>query len=332
LNPMPQPKTIGVIGAGAWGTALANAGARAGNKVVLYEREAPLAVEMKKTRMSAFLPGISIEQSVSITSAAESTNAADFILLVVPTQNTRDAAQALTPILKKGTPVVACAKGIERGTRKFVTEILAETIPQCIPAILSGPSFATDVAKGLPTAVTLAAENEKLAADLSETLRSPAFRIYHTDDVRGVEVGGAVKNVFAIAAGIAIGRGLGASAHAALTTRGFSELVRFGRAFGARQETLMGLSGLGDLVLTASSSQSRNYSYGVALGQGKKAAEAAGGKLAEGSFTASVLVELARSRGLELPIAEAVNDILLEKAEIGDAIARLLARPVGAEN
>jgi glycerol-3-phosphate dehydrogenase (NAD(P)+) len=330
--PMPQPKTIGVIGAGAWGTALANAAARTGNKVVLYERDALLAADLQKTRNSTLLPGIVIEQSVSITNSLKDAAEAGIILLVVPTQNTRDAARSLTPLLKPGTPVVVCAKGIERGTRKFVTEILMEVIPQGIPAILSGPSFAADVAKGLPTAVTLAAEDEKVAAGLSEALRSPTFRVYHTDDVRGVEVGGAAKNVFAIAAGIAVGRGLGASARAALITRGFSELVRFGSAFDARQETLMGLSGLGDLILTASSTQSRNYTFGVALGQGKRIAEAADGKLAEGSFTASVLVELARAKSLELPIAEAVNDILQEKAEIGEAIARLLARPAGAES
>lgn len=329
---MPQPKTIGVIGAGAWGTALANTESRSGHRVVLYERESSPAAEMQKTRISTWLPGITIEPPVVITNSIKDVAAADIILLVVPTQNTRDAAQTLARVLPARTPVVACAKGIERGTRKFVTEILAETVPQCRPAILSGPSFAADVAKGLPTAVTLAAEDEALAADLSDTLRSPAFRIYHTDDVRGVEIGGAAKNVFAIAAGIAVGRRLGASAHAALTTRGFSELVRFGRAFNARQETMMGLSGLGDLVLTASSSQSRNYAYGVALGQGKNVNEAAGGKLAEGSFTASVLVEMARAKKIDMPIAEAVNDILLEKAEIGEAIARLLARPVGAEN
>lgn len=329
---MPQQKTISVIGAGAWGTALANVEARAGNKVILYEREAPLAAKMLKTRVSTFLPDVAIEPPVVITNSLEDTAAADIVLLVVPTQNTREAALTLATVLKQQTPVVACAKGIERGTRKFVTEILTEAVPQCIPAILSGPSFAADVAKGLPTAVTLAAQDEMLASTLSETLRSPAFRIYHTDDVRGVEVGGALKNVFAIAAGIAIGRGLGASAHAALTTRGFSEMVRFGRAFGARQETLMGLSGLGDLILTASSNQSRNYSYGIALGRGKKAAEAAAGKLAEGSFTVAVLVEMAQAKKIDMPIAEAVNDILLEKAEIGEAIARLLARPVGAEN
>lgn len=329
---MSRQKTIGVIGAGAWGTALANVEARAGNKVVLYERESARAAEINNTRMSRLLPGITIEPQVSITSSLADTAAADFILLVVPAQNTRAAAQSLAPLLKKEIPVIACAKGIERGTHKFVTEILGETIPQCRPAILSGPSFAEDVAKGLPTAVTLAAADEKLAADLSETLRSPAFRVYHTDDVRGVEIGGAAKNVFAIAAGIAVGRGLGASAHAALTTRGFSELVRFGRAFDARQETLMGLSGLGDLILTASSSQSRNYAYGVALGRGKNAAEASGGKLAEGSFTASVLVEMARAKKIDMPIAEAVDDILQGKAEIGEAITRLLARPVGPEN
>ncbi len=329
---MSSSKKIGVIGAGAWGTALANAASRADNQVALYERDPELAATIGRKRMNdLFLPGVSLEPGVAISSSLKDTAAADLILLVVPTQNCREASQSLAPLLKARTPVVVCAKGIERGRGKFVTEILSEVIPQCRAAILSGPSFAADVARGLPTAVTLAAEDESLAASLSETLRSPAFRVYHTSDVRGVEIGGAAKNVFAIAAGIAVGRKLGASAHAALTTRGFGEMVKLGRAFNAKQETLMGLSGLGDLVLTASSPQSRNFAFGVALGQGKKSAEASGGKLAEGSFTASVLVELARAKKIDMPIAEAVNDILQQKAEIGEAITRLLARPVGSE-
>lgn len=329
---MGTSKSIGVIGAGAWGTALANTASRADNQVTLYERDPKLATAIGGKRVNElFLPGIPLEPGVAISSSPREIAACDVILLVVPTQNCREAMRLFAPVLKGRTPVVVCAKGIEQGTRKFVTEILAETAPQCVPAILSGPSFASDVARGLPTAVTLAANDEELAASLSEALRSPAFRVYHTSDVRGVEIGGAAKNVYAIAAGIAVGRKLGASAHAALTTRGFGEMARLGRTLGAQPETLMGLSGLGDLILTASSPQSRNYAFGVALGEGKTVVEASGGKLAEGSFTASVLVELARANGVDIPIAEAVDDILQGKAEIGEAIARLLARPVGSE-
>ena len=329
---MSSAKKISVIGAGAWGTALANAAARAGNEVILFERDQALAEKISQKRENElFLPGITIEPRVSISASLKETSSTDAILMVVPTQNCREASQALAPYLKVNTPIIVCAKGIERGTQKFVTEIVSEVLPQSRAGILSGPSFATDVARGLPTAVTLAAKDETLAASLSEALRSPAFRIYHTTDVRGVEIGGAAKNVYAIAAGIAVGRKLGASAHAALTTRGFNEMTKLGRALHAKQETLTGLSGLGDLVLTASSPQSRNFTFGMALGEGKTPVEASGGKLAEGSFTASVLVEVARSNKIELPIAEAVNDILLGKAEIGEAINRLLARPAGSE-
>src|SRR6516225_9066001 len=202
----------------------------------------------------------------------------------------RAAAGAIAPALREGTPVIACAKGIERGTHRFMTEVIAESAPAALPAILSGPSFAADVARGLPAAVTLAAGDESVAAALARALGSAALRPYHSTDVRGVEIGGAAKNVLAIVAG----RGLGASADAALVTRGFAELFRFGRAFGARPETLTGLSGLGDVILTCSSAQSRNYSYGMALGRGDAAH--AGGALAEGIFTAPVLVEMASAK------------------------------------
>jgi glycerol-3-phosphate dehydrogenase (NAD(P)+) len=238
------------------------------------------------------------------------------------------ALAALAPHLAKGTPVVSSAKGIEHGTRRFMTEVIAETTPQAIPAILSGPSFADDVAHGLPTAVTLAAKDETTAVALVHALGSATFRPYHTRDIRGVEIGGAAKNVLAIAVGIAVGRKLGASAQAALTTRGFSELARLGRACGARSETLAGLSGLGDLILTCSSPQSRNLSLGLALGRGEPTPLA---KLSEGEFTAPVLVELAAAHGVEMPVANAVAAILAGTLTIDAAIDNLLTRPFRAE-
>ena len=225
----------------------------------------------------------------------------------------REAATTLAPHLKPATPVIACAKGIERGTHRFMTEIIAEAIPDAIPAILSGPNFADDVARGLPTAVTLAAKDERLASDLVQALGSSTFRPYHTTDVRGVEIGGAAKNVLAIAAGIVVGRKLGASALAALTTRGFSELARLGRACGARSETLAGFSGLGDLILSCSSLQSRNFAFGIALGRGETPNR---DKLAEGEFTAPVLIELAASQNVDMPVSNAVAAILSGKVTI----------------
>jgi glycerol-3-phosphate dehydrogenase (NAD(P)+) len=224
--------------------------------------------------------------------------------------------------------VIACAKGIERGTHKFMTEVIAEAAPNAVPAILSGPSFARDVALGLPTAVTLATKDEALASDLVQALGSASFRPYHTSDVRGVEIGGAAKNVLAIAAGIVVGKQLGASAQAALTTRGFSELVRLGRACGARTETMSGLSGLGDLILTCSSPQSRNFSLGIALGRGERPAK---DKLAEGEFTAPVLIELAASKNVDMPVSNAVVAILSGASSIDEAIENLLTRPFKAE-
>jgi glycerol-3-phosphate dehydrogenase (NAD(P)+) len=224
--------------------------------------------------------------------------------------------------------VVACAKGIERGSHKFMTEVIADVAPHVIPAMLSGPNFADDVAAGLPTAVTLACADEDIAVALVQALGSATFRPYHSTDVRGVEIGGAAKNVLAIAAGIVAGKQLGASALAALTTRGFSELLRLGIACGARTETLSGLSGLGDLILSCSSAQSRNFSLGVALGRGEQPAR---DKLAEGEFTAPVLIELAASKGVDMPVAKAVAAILAGQATIDQAIDGLLTRPFKAE-
>jgi glycerol-3-phosphate dehydrogenase (NAD(P)+) len=263
---MPSFKSVSVIGAGAWGTALAGVAARAGRDVVLYARNQALAAEIAATRKNPKLSGVRLATDIAVTDDLARTAKADIILIATPAQHLREAVAALAPHLAAATPLIACAKGIERGTHKFMTEVIAETAPGAVAAILSGPSFAQDVARGLPTAVTLAAKDAELAGALVQALGSATFRPYHTTDVRGVEIGGAAKNVLAIAAGIVVGRKFGASAQAALTTRGFSELARLGRACGARSETMAGLSGLGDLILTCSSPQSRNFALGAALG------------------------------------------------------------------
>jgi glycerol-3-phosphate dehydrogenase (NAD(P)+) len=323
---------IAVIGAGAWGTALANVIARAGRAVTLFARDPALAGLIAVQRESPRLPGVKLDERVAVAALAAGEVAADAILVVVPAQTLRAAVNELAGTLAAGTPVVACAKGIERGTRRFMTEIIAECLPAVVPAILSGPSFANDVARGLPTAVTLAAPNEVTAKMLAHSLGSATFRPYHSTDVRGVEIGGAAKNVLAIAAGIVAGRKLGASAAAALTTRGFAELVRFGRAWGARPETLTGLSGLGDLILTCSSAQSRNFQLGRRLGEGASLAEIGRtGELAEGVYTAGVLVEMARERAVETPVADAVVAVLDGTLGIDEAIEALMTRPFRAE-
>jgi len=318
---------IAVVGAGAWGTALANCAARAGRDVTLWARDAAVVAQLTTTRENPRLPGVRVDPRVAATGAIADVKQADAVLLAVPAQDSATAAIALAPHIRIDAPIVACAKGIERGTHRFMTEIIAETNPGVLPAILSGPSFATDVARGLPTAVTLACADEAIAAALARALGSQTFRPYHTTDVRGVEIGGAAKNVFAIAAGIVAGRKLGASATAALVTRGFAELVRFGRALGAHSETLTGLSGLGDLILSCSSPQSRNFSFGIALGQGR----APEGNLAEGAFTARALVELAAEQSVEMPIATAVAAVIDETLTVDQAIEGLLTRPLRAE-
>jgi glycerol-3-phosphate dehydrogenase (NAD(P)+) len=323
---------IAVVGAGAWGTALANVIARAGRAVLLAAHRAAAAEAIESRRESPRLPGIKLDERVGVAVASAACGRYDAVLLAVPSQQLRAAAGVIAPDLAAGTPVVACAKGIERGSGKFMTEVIAECAPQALPAILSGPSFAAEVARRLPAAVTLAAREESVAAALARAFGSAAFRLYHSTDTRGVEIGGAAKNVLAIAAGIVAGRGLGASAAAAVTTRGFAELFRFGKVFGARPETLTGLSGLGDLILTCSGPQSRNFSLGIALGKGQMPAEALGAaKLAEGVFTAPILVEMAHAKGVEMPIASAVAGILDGRTSVDAAIETLLTRPFRAE-
>jgi glycerol-3-phosphate dehydrogenase (NAD(P)+) len=321
-------QSVAVIGAGAWGTALAGVAARAGRDVVLYARDPASAATIAATRVNPKLSGAQLDASIKVTNDISVAARVEVILIAAPAQNLRAAITPLAPHLAKPTPVIACAKGIERGTHKFMTEVIAETAPNAVPAILSGPSFAEDVARGLPTAVTLAANDETLASALVHALGSATFRPYHTTDVRGVEIGGAAKNVLAIAAGIVIGRKLGASAQAALTTRGFAELARLGHACGARGETMAGLSGLGDLILTCSSPQSRNLALGIALGRGEAPPR---DKLAEGEFTAPVLIELAASQNVDMPVSNAVAAILSGAVTIDEAIESLLTRPFKAE-
>jgi glycerol-3-phosphate dehydrogenase (NAD(P)+) len=326
-------ETIAIVGGGAWGTALANAAAAAGRDVILWMRDADAARQIQASRVNArYLPGVRLGERVRVTAATSELRTAAAVLLVVPAQATRASLVTLSADLPGDAPIVVCAKGIERGSGRFLTDIVGELRPQAPVAVLSGPSFADDVARGLPTAVTLACRDEVVAADLAGALSGPSLRVYHGGDVRGVEIGGAAKNVLAIACGIVEGRGLGESAKAALTARGFAELLRFARAYDGRAETLMGLSGLGDLVLTCSSAHSRNFSFGERLGRGVPLAEAGAGKLVEGAATASVLTELARRKSVDMPIAEAVDAIIAGRLTIDQTIEALMSRPLRTEH
>lgn len=325
---MSRYQTIAVLGAGAWGTALANAVARAGRDVVLWEFDTAQGEALIRDRVNTrYLPGVPLEDAVKPVVDLAAISEADAVLLVVPAQAMQATASAAAAHLKSGTPALSCAKGIERGSLSFMSHIIRESLPQSPVGALSGPSFATEVGRGQPAAITLATDDEWLSADLARALSSHSLRLYHSDDVMGVEIGGAAKNVLAIGAGIAAGRGLGQSAGAAFIARGFAELRRFGNALGARPETLMGLSGLGDLVLTATSPQSRNFSLGIAIGRG----EAPDGKLAEGAFTAEALVALGARHDVDMPIATAVRDVLDRAISVGEAIETLLARPLTSE-
>ena len=327
---MSEP--IVVLGAGAFGTALANQAACNGARVVLWARDKANVADMRSARENARrLPGVRLAASVEPSADLACVRDTQVVLAATPAQAMRETARAAAAFARRDADWLICAKGIERGTHSFLSDIVAAELPGAVASILSGPSFAEDIAAGLPTAITLASPDAARAERLGRLLDSPAFRLYRSTDVRGAEIGGAAKNVLAIACGIAAGRKLGASAVAALTARGFAELSRFGRAFGARPETLMGLSGLGDLVLTCSSLQSRNFAFGHALGRGLPLGQASGGKLAEGAFTARALVELAQERGVEMPICAVVDAIVSEQASIDEAIESLLMRPVKSE-
>jgi glycerol-3-phosphate dehydrogenase (NAD(P)+) len=328
---MPAP--IGIAGAGAWGTALANAAAIAGNDVVLWMRSVDQAADLDTTRSNErFLPGVKLHDRIRPTADLADLAYCRAVLLVTPAQTTREMTAALASLLPKATPLVLCAKGIERETKVFLSDVVQQARADAPVAVLSGPSFADDVARGLPTAVTLACRDAALADTLANALSGPTLRVYHRTDVRGVEIGGAAKNVLAIACGAVVGRGLGESAKAALIARGFAELLRFARAYEGEAETLMGLSGLGDLVLTCSSAHSRNFAFGQRLGQGMSVEEAAGGKLVEGATTASALVALAGAKNIDMPIASAVEQVLNGAWSLDQAVDALMNRPIKSEH
>ncbi len=323
---------IGVIGAGAWGTALAQAMASDGSEVMIWAREAELVAEINARHTnSLFLPSAQLAQTIHATSDLTALATLPVLLVVTPAQH---LARVVSGLPAGRRDLVLCSKGIEAGTGRLMADVAAEAAPGASLAVLSGPTFAHEVAAGLPTAVTLAcADGEEQWARLAPAISRPSLRPYYSDDVTGAEIGGAVKNVLAIACGVVEGLGLGQNARAALIARGYAEMLRFGLARGARAETLAGLCGLGDLVLTCSSTSSRNFSLGKALGEGLSAAEALAGKnsVAEGAHTAPVLAGLAAKAGLDLPIVEAVDRLLRGEAPARAVVAELLARPLKAE-
>jgi glycerol-3-phosphate dehydrogenase (NAD(P)+) len=321
---------IGVIGGGAWGTALAQVAVMGGRETLLWAREEEVAAAINHSRENAvFLPGIPLDRSIRATADINDLRACDAWLVVVPAQHLRSVLDQAPSI---DVPLVLCAKGIEEGSGQLIHEIARELRPASPLAVLSGPTFAHEVARGLPTAVTLAAADLDLAERLRARIAAPAFRIYVSDDVAGAEIGGAVKNVLAIACGVVEGRGLGQNARAALIGRGFAEMTRFGLARGAKRETLAGLSGLGDLVLTCSSTSSRNFSLGKGIGEGRAAAELMADRrtVAEGAFTAPVLARIATDEGIDMPIVQAVADLIGGRS-VDSVLEALLSRPPKSE-
>lgn len=330
---MTPLKRIAIIGAGAWGTALAMVARRAGLAVTIQAYEPEVADAINESHENpTYLPGVTLDEDIrATTDVAGAADGADALLLVMPSQFVRGVGGQLAKTVKPGVPALICAKGIERETSALMSEVVADVMPQTPAAVLSGPTFAAEVARDLPTGATLAAADEALAARLSEALATPRFRIYLSDDVTGVQIGGAVKNVIAIGCGIVAGKGLGDNARATLITRGLAEMARLGAAKGARPETLMGLSGIGDLTLTCNAMQSRNYSLGVALGKGERLDDIVGARssVAEGVANASSVTALAHRLGVDMPICLAIDGVINHHADIDATIEGLLSRPVG---
>ncbi|MGH1418956.1 MAG: NAD(P)H-dependent glycerol-3-phosphate dehydrogenase [Hyphomicrobiaceae bacterium] len=327
-------RSVGIVGGGAWGTALAQTMAEAGHDVILWAYEAETVREINEFHINrTYLAGVDLNHRLRATGQLSDVVACDVILLVPPAQHLRKIAEEMAPMWHDGKPVVVCAKGIEISTGRLMGNVVSEALPNATLAILSGPSFAADVARGLPAALTLACANETSGRLLAEALGYRQFRIYWSQDLAGVQFGGAFKNVMAIAAGIVEGKALGASAHAALVARGFHEMRRLGQAFGAETDTLMGLSGLGDLILTCGSAQSRNMSLGRALGQGRTLEEVIGSRssVTEGVYTAEAVHKISQERNIEMPIAEAVYAIVSGAQDVDTAISELLSRPMKSE-
>lgn len=320
---------VAVLGGGAWGTALAMQMRRAGHDVRLWARDAAVVAAIQQGGNPRYLPGIAIDAGIAAsTESAEALNGAACVLAVTPAQVLRSVLATIGRDVPSGVPLVLCAKGIEHDTGLLLSQIAGEMLSGNPVAALSGPSFAADLAAGLPTAVVIAAKEEALAARLAQLFSTDRFRCYSTGDLVGVEIGGALKNVFAIAAGAVTGAGLGASAQAAMVTRGFVELRRIAQAFGAEPETVMGLSGLGDLLLSCGSAQSRNFAYGLAIGRRENLD---GRPLAEGVATAGIAARIARERSIDAPIISAVSQILAGRITITEAVSALMSRPLRAE-
>ncbi|MBX3567009.1 MAG: NAD(P)-dependent glycerol-3-phosphate dehydrogenase [Rhizobiaceae bacterium] len=324
-------KKIAVLGAGAWGTALACVFARKGHETQLFGRNAALCEEINVAHTNAkYLGAIPLpQQLVATNSIEEALDEAGFVFLVAPTQQVHNVAMRIEKLVAPDAVLINCAKGIHRESGLLPSRLLAETVPNHICGVLSGPSFAVDVAAGKPTAVTLAMPELQMAIDVAGELSGPEFRIYASDDVTGVEVGGALKNIIAIAVGICRGMDMGTSAEAALIARGNAEILRFATVFGAKPKTMQGLAGLGDLFLTCSSLKSRNFSYGVMLGQRETQSPH---KLAEGVHTVGIAAQIARERGIEAPIIDVVSQIIANTITLEEARMSLLSRPVKAED
>lgn len=330
---MTDYQTVGIVGAGAWGTALATAARRAGRDVTIwaYERETVDEINHEHTN-HIYLPGVALDKNIRATAKAPVVAASDLILMVVPSQFFRSVAAEFAGHIGE-KPVIICTKGFEEETGKLMSDIASEELPEALPAVLAGPSFAGEIARGLPAAVMIAAQEEVIGLRVASALGSRSLRLYWSEDMLGAQIGGAVKNVLAIAAGIVAGRQLGDNARAGIITRGFAELMRFGVAMGAKPETLMGLSGLGDLILTCSSEQSRNMSLGKALGEGKALADILGSRksVSEGAYSAAAAVARANQLGVELPICNAVRAILAGEMDVDHAIEAILSRPFKSE-
>lgn len=327
-------RRIGVLGGGAWGTALAHLAARAGREVVLWGRDPDMLRAIDERRENPrYLPGIAIDPGVATTAEVTAACQADAVLMVLPAQAVRDGAQAIAPDLAPGIPVLCCAKGLELGSGALMSEVLEAVLPDNPVGCLSGPTFAGEAARGLPTAATLAIGDAALGEALVLALGSATFRPYRSTDVVGAEVGGAVKNVLAIACGIADGQGFGENTRAALITRGLAETTRLAVALGGRPETLAGLAGLGDLAMTCASRQSRNFRFGAALGRGEAASEIAAGMggVVEGRHTAEAVIRRATDLGVDMPICAAIDAVLNRRADLAEAIRGLMGRPLRAE-
>lgn len=325
---------VGIIGGGAWGTAIAQTISRAGNDVLIWARESEVVDSINnKHENEMYLSGVPLLENVKATSSLSAVADTDAIFLVTPAQKLRETLKTIASDAQDGKPLVICSKGVELDTGRLLSDVLEEEVPDAVYAILSGPTFAGDLAKGLPGAATIAARDKDVGEQLVSMLGSATFRPYYCEDIIGAQLGGAVKNVIAVACGVVMGRGMGESARAALMTRGMVEMGRLGKAMDAQKDTLLGMCGVGDMMLTCTSMKSRNYSLGVALGEGKTLDEILGGRnsVSEGVHTAKALVQLAESNAVDMPIAEAVNSFLNEGVSIEETIATLMARPFGRE-